>query len=115
LARARVGLRLGASPFFNGLLGALGGAESRANDINEQGQVVGWADTATASARGFVRQNGVITDLNDPLPAGTVWQIGEAFAINDNGQILAVASRFAGGQGGTTAPEQHYVLLTLAP
>ncbi len=61
----------------------LGGSE--AADVNIFGQVVGWSDGSSATTpspdrRGFVWNNGVMTDLG---PA-TSW----ASAINDHGQVV---------------------------
>jgi probable HAF family extracellular repeat protein len=59
-------------------LGTLGGRDSRALDINDRGQVVGWAETPTGS-RGFLWQNGVMASLGCA---------GEPMAINDRGEIV---------------------------
>lgn len=71
-------------------LGTLGGGYAIAWDINNSGQVVGKAFTAT-DERGFLWQDGVMSDL------GTLdeWTSSAAFAINDLGQIV--------GKAGTTA------------
>jgi probable HAF family extracellular repeat protein len=84
--------------FWNGSamkdLGTFGDS-SQANDINNNGQVVGMSDgvfadfmqthavTWTINADGSV----TMTDLND-LVAGQGWSLGEATAINDKGQIV---------------------------
>jgi probable HAF family extracellular repeat protein len=80
-------------------LGTLGGDRSVAYDINNCGQVVGWTEVQgeySLETRGFLWQDGVMTDLNDLLPADSGWMIGAAYAINDVGQIVADASRFNG-------------------
>jgi uncharacterized membrane protein len=72
-------------------LGTLGGLpESRALGINTQGQVVGYSSTPTPSdeappgARGWVWQNGALTELTVPdRTAGAV----APMAINDRGQV----------------------------
>ncbi|MCH8879493.1 MAG: hypothetical protein IID34_06370 [Planctomycetes bacterium] len=77
-------------------LGTLGGARSRAADINNHNQVVGRAETGETFmycteevlpvSRGFMWQNGELFDLGSL--GGSV---GAASAINDNGQIVGLS------------------------
>ena len=99
-------------------LGTLGGATSiQAMSINNNGQIAGTTFTGGTS-EGFLYSNGTITNLgsflaaaindngvmaggpqidsgstvqnlNDLIPAGSGYQIQDATAINDNGQIVA--------------------------
>jgi len=80
------------------LLGTLpGGGFSAANDINQRGQIVGWADVNNTS-HGFIWDRGVMTDLG-ALPGG----VGSvANAINDRGQVV--------GSAGTATGEGHAFL-----
>jgi chitinase len=72
-----------------GTLGPLAGNYSRANAINSSGQIVGITATPQNGETAFIYSNGVMTDLNSLLPAGSSVTLHEATAINDSGQILA--------------------------
>jgi len=86
-------------------LGALpGGQTSGANAINDAGQVVGWSSTASGPSDAFVDSNGVMTDLNSLVPAGSGLTLVDGIAINNSGQIAADAVDAAG--------DEHAVLLT---
>jgi len=87
-------------------LGTLpGGEESFGNAINNAGQVVGTASTASGGTfHAFVDSNGVMTDLNSLVPAGSGPTLTAGIAINNSGQIAADAVDAAG--------HEHVVLLT---
>lgn len=82
-------------------LGAFNGSASIAFGINDDGTIVGASDY-----RGFVWENGVLSDLNDLIPPGQGWKITRATAINSQGAIAADGMKF-----GFT----HAVLLTPTP
>jgi probable HAF family extracellular repeat protein len=115
-------------------LGTLGGPQASAAAINNLGQVTGWAQTSTDATHGFLYSNGKMTDLgnffpaaindndvivggnqvysggtlqnlNNLIPAGSGYQIQDATAINDNGQIVANAYD-------TATYQSHALLLT---
>jgi probable HAF family extracellular repeat protein len=67
------------------LLGALtSGGDSQAYGVNSAGLVVGTSDGVA-----FLYSNSAMYDLNTLLdPSSTGWQLDEAMAINDQGQIV---------------------------
>ena len=76
--------------------------QSQGNAINNAGLVVG-----QNGADAFIYGNGVATDLNSLIPAGSGLTLNNAVAINNSGQILVQAT--------DTAGTEHAVLLTPAP
>jgi probable HAF family extracellular repeat protein len=72
------------------ILGTLGGDFSYANDLNERGEVVGYAETANGEERAFLYRDGAMLELTVP---------GErihAEAINERGQVVGSITTFAG-------------------
>jgi len=67
------------------------GKESWAEAINNRGQIVGRSSFNEVVQRlhAYIWENGVMTDLNDLVPADLGWEIGEADDINDTGWIVA--------------------------
>ncbi|HEX7025617.1 MAG TPA: HAF repeat-containing protein [Gammaproteobacteria bacterium] len=65
---------------------------NRAHDINDAGQIVGWS-----SKGAYIYEDGVVTNLNTLIPAGSGVNLTEATAINNAGQIVVngrVGGRF---------------------
>lgn len=117
------------------VLPTLGGRFVSPTAINNDGQVVGTAQTSSGAIDGFLESNGTITDLgstfapaaindsgvivggqfvdsdgtlqnlNNLIPAGSPYQIQSATGINNTGQIIVNAIDTATGQ-------QHALLLT---
>ena len=82
LAREEPRAAASPGPYVVTDLGTLGGLSAQAYDINEAGDVVGYAATAASQGHPFLWQNGVMTDL------GTLGgNQGDAQAINNAGQI----------------------------
>jgi probable HAF family extracellular repeat protein len=80
----RVGEKITISPV---VLGTLGGTDSGAADINNRGQVVGWATTPTGFPHAFLWEEGAMTDL------GTLGgDVSGGAAINDRGQVAGYSS-----------------------
>jgi len=70
--------------YSNGTLTSLGSFTPAA--INDNGVMVGGSS---------IDSGGTITNLNTLIPAGSGYQINDATAINDNGQIVATTNRGA--------------------
>jgi probable HAF family extracellular repeat protein len=87
-------------------LGTLGGTNSQAHGINASGQVVGYSATATGNNHAFLYSGGVMYDLNNLIPAGSGWELSQAYSIDDAGQIVG---------GGTHNGSSHAFLLTPVP
>jgi len=67
---------------------------STARSINDKGEVVGISQVSLGNtmSRGFLYQDGVMTDLNDLIPAGSGWVLDTGLAINNAGEIAAWGS-----------------------
>jgi probable HAF family extracellular repeat protein len=80
-------------------LGALTpGGNSQAFGVNASGDVVGASDGAA-----FVFHDGRMLDLTAQVVSSTAWQLNEAVAINDQGQIVGT---------GTVDGQTHAFLLS---
>jgi hypothetical protein len=94
--------------YSNGVLDALPvpSSEAYAGDINDAGVVVGSmrAGGGVSNFHGWVYIDGVVTNLNTLIPAGTGLHIAYASAVNNAGQIAATAFDAQG--------HYHAVLLT---
>ncbi len=71
---------------------------SRANAINERGQVVGMAILGE-TLRAVLWQGGQMIDLSSYLPEGSDWQLVRATDINDRGQIVGYGYNDSPGGG----------------
>jgi len=76
-------------------LGTLGGPNSVGLAINNAGQVTGGASTPSGLSYAFLYSNGQMVNLNDLIDPTLGVTLGDAFDINDNGQILANGGRLA--------------------
>jgi len=85
-------------------LGTLGGTFSFARGINAFGQVVGVSTTVDVAAHAFLYSGGVIYDLNNLIPAGSGLTLGDAFSINDAGQIAGVGFMSSGSRAFLLTP-----------
>jgi len=78
-------------------LGTLGGSFSVARDINNRGDVVGGSLTqGDENFHGFLFRGNRLQDLNELLDPQTGWEVIQAFAINNNGEIVGIGCH--GGQ-----------------
>jgi len=74
-------------------LGTLGGSFSIARGINNRGEVVGGSlTTGDNSFHGFLFRDDRLYDLNDLLDPAAGWELIQAFAINNRGEILGLGS-----------------------
>jgi len=64
-------------------LGTLGGTDSKANDINDSGQVVGASKDSQGLRRAFLWHNGTMVPLTPPEDGPS-----EAFSINNHGIVV---------------------------
>jgi len=92
-------------------LGTLGGTGSGANDINNLGQVVGWATRLEGGLSHATLWNGTVAiDLNVAFGQGPNWILTTATGINDDGWISA------DGQNTVTGELRAFLLMpTLVP
>lgn len=70
------------------VLGTLGGANAAAIALNDAGDVVGWANTASGEQHAFVHSGGMMRDLG--TLGGTM---SAATGINSRGQIVGLSTR----------------------
>lgn len=69
-------------------LGTLGGS-SYAYGINDAGAIVGYSWRSDGeNPHAFLYLNGVMIDLNTLIPAGSGWELLEAYGINNRGEIV---------------------------
>jgi probable HAF family extracellular repeat protein len=88
-------------------LGALSGGDSQAQDINNNGQVVGTASLASGAWHAFLYRGSTMTDLNTLISPSSGWTLEQANGINDAGQIV--------GYGINPSGQSHAFLLTPVP
>ena len=75
------------------MLGTLGGSFSIARGMNNRGEVVGGSlGTDDTDFCGFLYRNGQLHNLNDLLKPESGWEVIQAVAINDRGEILGIGS-----------------------
>ena len=89
-------------------LGTLGGTWSTAYGINNSGQVVGTSEKSNGPVVAYLWEDGVMQDLNDLIDPASGWDLIDAYAINDAGQILGY-----GGRAGTGG--ELFLLTPVAP
>jgi probable HAF family extracellular repeat protein len=71
-------------------LGTLGGDTSYAYGINNQGMIVGSAETTGGTFRAFLYYNDAMTNLNNFIDPASGWILEEAWAISDTGFIVGL-------------------------
>jgi probable HAF family extracellular repeat protein len=87
-------------------LGTLGGSFSNARGMNNRGEVVGGSlMPGDEIFHAFIFTQGLMRDLNEMIDASARWELIEAVAISDRGQIIGI---------GSLDGEEHTFLLTPA-
>jgi hypothetical protein len=95
-----------ASAYYNIIdLGTLGGTSSYAYSINDNGQIVGWADGRACLFDSTGQGNNI--DLNTLIDPSSGWTLIFANSINNHGWIV--------GQGINPAGYEHTYLLIPKP
>ncbi len=95
-------------------IGSSSSTETVAYAINDYGQAVGatWVLSdescrqCSERPHAFIYENGVMTDLNDLLPAGSGWELSWALSINNNGYITGY---------GIIKGQYHAFIVQMAP
>lgn len=95
-------------------IGSPTSTETAAFAINDRGQVVGttwprpdeYCRQCEVRPHAFIYENGVMTDLNSLLPAGSGWELNWALGINNSGYITGY---------GMINGQYHAFLLQIAP
>lgn len=90
-------------------LGTLGGENSFALGINDSEQVIGNSrlNREPPGYHPFLYSNGIMRDLNDLITPTSGWELKEAWAINNAGQIV--------GYGANPSGKTHAFLLNPLP
>jgi probable HAF family extracellular repeat protein len=86
---------------------------SLANDINNNGQIVGIASNGANTDFAALWENGQVTDLNNVALGQTDLILTEATGINDNGQVVGIAQRSFIDEEGNEVTEEAGFLLDL--
>ena len=75
------------------MLGTLGGSFSIARDLNDRGDVVGGSLTeGDENFHAFLFRDNKLYDLNGLLEQGSAWEVIQALAINNHGEILGIGA-----------------------
>jgi len=75
------------------MLGTLGGSFSIARGLNNHGEVVGGSLTeGDENFHGFLFRDNKLYDLNDFLDKADGWELIQALAINNRGEILGIGA-----------------------
>ena len=89
-------------------LGSLGLTFSEAKDVNDAGQVVGFATNISGfPQRAFLWENGTMIDLNDLIDTNSGWVLTTAESINSRGDIA--------GWGTFNGQTRAYLLVNSIP
>lgn len=87
-------------------LGRLGGIQSQAKDINNNGLIVGFSTIDSGDYHAFLYKEEQMIDLNNTIDPAAGWTLNWANAINDNDLIVGY---------GMIGGESHAFLMTPVP
>jgi probable HAF family extracellular repeat protein len=74
-------------------IGTLGGSFSIARDINNSGEIVGGSLTkGDETFHAFLYRNERLLDLNELLDSEAGWELIQALAINNGGEIVGIGA-----------------------
>ncbi len=91
-------------------------SSSEARDVNDLGQVVGWSHAHnTFNRHAFLFEAGLMRDLNDLIPAGSGWELEEAYAINERGEIVGYGDYQGNLRGFLLLPRNGATLVLSQP
>ena len=82
-----------------------GGQQSFAHDVNDHGTIVGTVITPAFDVHAAMWRDDVLFDLNDLIPPGSGWVLGNAYGISNDGRIVGEGFSPSGLQAFELVPD----------